>query len=86
VNSKVDSSMPEEATDRARQGIESQYLTTREVAARLRWSVRTIRAKVRAGLLRRGVHYFQPAGSQYRWKWSAVVAWMENDGTSVETR
>jgi len=30
-----------------------------------------------AGVFRRGVHYFSPAGLGPRFKWSAVVAWLE---------
>jgi excisionase family DNA binding protein len=70
----------------AQHEIEPEFLTTAEVAARLRWSVRTIRAKIAAGVLRRDEHYFQPTGCQYRWKWSAVVAWVEGGRNIVAGR
>jgi excisionase family DNA binding protein len=71
------------ADETVRHGIEPEYLTTREVAERLRWSVRTVRSKIGAGILRKGEHFFEPEGSQRRWKWSAVSRWLEggrNDG------
>jgi hypothetical protein len=53
------------------------YLTTAEVMKRLKWSARTMRAKIADGVFREGQHFFQPAGCQRRWKWSAVAAWLE---------
>jgi len=54
-----------------------EYITTAEVARRLKWSARTMRAKIAGGVFREGQHFFQPAGCQPRWKWEAVVAWLE---------
>ena len=58
--------------------IEPEYISTAEVARRLRWSVRTIRAKIQAGVLRRGEHFFRPAGCRAFWKWSKVAEWVES--------
>jgi excisionase family DNA binding protein len=63
--------------------VEPQYLRTAEVAARLRWSKRTVREKVRAGVFRLNEHFFQPPGCQMRWKWSAVAAWLEGERTGM---
>jgi len=57
--------------------IEPEYVTTAEVAARLRLSPRSIRERIRTGIFQRGKHFFEPSGSARRWKWSAIVAWME---------
>jgi hypothetical protein len=54
-----------------------EFLTTAQVAARLQWSVRTLRAKVAAGVFVESMHFFQRPGCRPRWKWSAVVAWLE---------
>ena len=54
-----------------------EYLKISEVAERLKLSPRTIANKMAAGVFRRGVHYFSPAGLGPRFKWSAVVAWLE---------
>jgi hypothetical protein len=54
-----------------------EYLTIAEVAARLRVRPKTIKNKMAAGIFRRGIHYFSPGGIGPRFKWSAVVAWLE---------
>jgi hypothetical protein len=54
-----------------------EYLTIAEVAARLKIKPKTIKNKMAAGIFRRGVHYFSPAGLGPRFKWSAVVVWLE---------
>lgn len=54
-----------------------EYLKIGEVAERLKLSPRTIANKMAAGVFRRGVHYFSPPGLGPRFKWSAVVAWLE---------
>jgi excisionase family DNA binding protein len=64
-------------------GVEAEYLTTSEVASRLRWSKRTVRAKIRAGVFRRGEHFFQPPGCQCRWKWSVISKWLEGERSSA---
>jgi len=73
-------SMPSYQQAVHRHEVEPQYLSTAEVAARLRWSTRTLREKVRTGVFRRGVHFFEPAHTQRRWRWSSVAAWMEEAG------
>ena len=54
-----------------------EYLKISEVAARLKVSPKTVKNKMAAGIFRKGVHYFSPAGLGPRFKWSAVVAWLE---------
>ncbi len=54
-----------------------EYLTISEVAARLKIKPKTIKNKMASGIFRRGVHYFSPAGLGPRFKWSAVVQWLE---------
>lgn len=58
------------------------YLTDQEVADRLRVSAKTLRHKVGAGIFRAGEHFFRPPGMRRRWKWAAVVAWLE--GTAAQ--
>lgn len=57
--------------------MEQEYLTVAEVAQRLKWSPKTVKNKMAAGTFQRGVHYFSPPGIRPRFKWSAVVAWLE---------
>lgn len=54
-----------------------EYLTITEVALRLKIKPKTIQNKMTAGIFRRGVHYFSPQGLGPRFKWSEVVAWLE---------
>ena len=57
-----------------------QYLTIAEVAELLKLSPKTIKNKMGSGSFRQGVHYFRPPGMQVRFKWSAVVQWIEVRG------
>jgi len=57
--------------------IAEEYLTVKEVAARLKLKPKTIQNKMAAGIFKEGVHYFRPEGSRAWFKWSAVVAWIE---------
>ncbi len=54
-----------------------EYLTIAEVADRLKLKPKTVKNKMAAGAFRMGVHYFRPPAMQARFKWSAVVTWLE---------
>ncbi len=54
-----------------------EYLTIGKLADRLSLKSKTIKNKMSSGIFRRGVHYFSPKGIGPRFKWSAVVAWLE---------
>lgn len=54
-----------------------EYLKITEIADRLKLTPKTIKNKMAVGAFRLGVHYFRPPGMEARFKWSAVVAWME---------
>jgi hypothetical protein len=54
-----------------------EYLTIEELSARLKIKPKTIKNKMAAGTFRKGVHYFSPSGLRPRFKWSAIVAWLE---------
>ena len=54
-----------------------EYLTIEKLAVRLSLKSKTIKNKMASGIFRRGVHYFSPKGIGPRFKWSAVVAWLE---------
>jgi hypothetical protein len=54
-----------------------EYLTIEELSARLKIKPRTIKNKMAAGTFQKGVHYFSPNGLRPRFKWSAIVAWLE---------
>ena len=54
-----------------------EYLTIAELSSRLKLNPKTIKNKMANGTFRRGVHYFSPRGLRPRFKWSAVIAWLE---------
>jgi hypothetical protein len=54
-----------------------EYLTIQELSGRLKLKPKTVKNKMASGIFRKGVHYFSPAGLGPRFKWSAVVAWLE---------
>jgi hypothetical protein len=61
--------------------VTEQYLTTSEAAEFLRYSQKTLRNKIAAGMFREGVHFVQKPGCQKRWKRAALVAWLEGSDT-----
>ena len=63
--------------------VTEEYLTIKEVAARLKLAPKTVRNKIAAGIFREGVHYVRPQGSRPRFIWSAVVIWMEQGRVSA---
>jgi hypothetical protein len=54
-----------------------EYLTIEDLSARLKLEPKTIRNKMASGVFRKGIHYFSPQGLRPRFKWSAIVAWLE---------
>jgi len=54
-----------------------EYLTISELGARLRLSPKTVKNKMVNGTFIKGIHYFSPNGMGPRFKWSAIVAWLE---------
>ena len=54
-----------------------EYLTIAELSSRLKVKPKTIKNKMAIGTFIKGVHYFSPKGLGPRFKWSAVVAWLE---------
>ena len=58
-----------------------EYLTISEVAARLKVTPKTVRNKMASGVFCKGVHYVRPKGLGTRFKWGAVVAWLEQEET-----
>jgi Helix-turn-helix domain len=55
----------------------NEYLTIPEVAQRLKLSPKTVRNKMASGVFKQGEHYFRRKGIGTRFKWGAVVAWLE---------
>jgi hypothetical protein len=58
-----------------------EYLTINEVAQRLKLTPKTVRNKMASGVFKQGEHYFRREGIGTRFKWGAVVAWLEQKQT-----
>jgi len=54
-----------------------EYLTVAELAARLKLKPKTVRNRMHDGTWQRGVHWFSRRGIYPRFRWSAVVRWLE---------
>jgi len=54
-----------------------EYITIEKLATRLSLQPKTVQNKMASGVFKRGVHYFSPKGLGPRFKWSAIVAWLE---------
>src|SRR5262245_51372250 len=67
------------------QRLTKEYLTIDELAERLSVEKKTIKNKMAAGIFQKGVHYFSPNGLTPRFKWSAIVQWLEERETAVKT-
>ena len=57
--------------------VNKEYLTIEELGRRLSWEERTIRNKMESGIFKKGIHYVSPKGIRPRFKWSAIVSWLE---------
>lgn len=56
-----------------------EYLTTREVAERLRLRPKRVLALVAAGTFREGQHYLRPPGIRIRFVWPSIEAWLRGE-------
>ena len=54
-----------------------EYLTIGKLGKWLDLKPKTIRNKMANGTFIKGIHYFSPDGMGPRFKWSAVVTWLE---------
>jgi hypothetical protein len=57
-----------------------EYLTISQLADRLSVKPKTISNKMANGTFRKGEHFYSPHGIAPRFKWSAVVEWLEKSG------
>ena len=56
-----------------------EYLTIKEVSVLLKVTPKTVQNKMTNGTFIKGIHYFSPKGIGPRFKWSAVVCWLEGN-------
>jgi hypothetical protein len=60
-----------------------EYLTISELSTRLKIKPKTVKNKMASGMFQKGTHFFSPPGLGPRFKWSAVVAWLEQSQEPV---
>lgn len=58
--------------------MQDEYLTVAELAARLKLAPKTVRNRMHDGTWQKGVHWFSPSGIGPRFRWPAVVRWLES--------
>jgi len=67
----------------------SEYLTTEELADRIKYNPRTIRTQLKDSVLLEGLHYFRPfGGRKILYIWEAIERDMRsslNDSVSMPT-
>ena len=63
-----------------------EYITIEELADRLSLKPKTIRNKMASGIFNKGTHYVSPRGLGPRFKWSAIVKYMESGNDITDTR
>lgn len=62
-----------------------EYLTTEELAARIKYDCRTIRERLKDSVLLEGTHYFRPfGGRKILYLWAAIEADMQIPRTSSQ--
>ncbi|MEH6541930.1 hypothetical protein [Halopseudomonas sp.] len=62
----------------------TQYLTTDELAARIKYDARTIRDRLKDSVLLEGVHYIRPfGGRKILYIWEAIERDMGGTATSA---
>lgn len=62
-----------------------EYLTVPEVAIRFKLSRKTVRNRMYDGTWPKGAIWFSPRGLGPRFKWSALVRWLEGEDTAPPT-
>lgn len=65
--------------------MERTFLTTDELAARIKYDARTIRERLKDSVLIEGTHYFRPfGGRKLLYLWEAIERDIVASGASVE--
>lgn len=67
--------------------METDYLTTEELSARIKYDVRTIRERLKDSVLIEGVHYFRPfGGRKILFIWEAIERDMVSASRQIPAR
>jgi predicted DNA-binding transcriptional regulator AlpA len=57
---------------------DEQYLTVKELSAKIKYSQQTIYNMIHEGRFIRGEHYIKPSRKKVLFLWSAICMWMES--------
>lgn len=64
--------------------MEEEFLTTEELAIRIKYDARTIRERLKDSVLIEGVHYFRPfGGRKILYIWQSIQRDMKQQGSSL---
>jgi hypothetical protein len=61
--------------------VTDEYLRVADLAVRLKLAPKTVRNRMHDGTWRRGEHWFSRRGIAPRFRWSAIVRWLETEDT-----
>ncbi len=76
-------STSEERNRQAKVNMNNTYLTTQELAERIKYDARTIRERLKDSVLLEGTHYLKPfGGRKILYIWEAIEADMTNAQTT----
>ena len=64
--------------------IEEQYLTVKELSAKIKYSHQAIYNMIHNGVFVRGEHYIKPSRKKVLFLWSAICRWMEGPDNTIE--
>lgn len=65
-------------------GSAGEFIATRELCRRLGVSKKLVRRRIENGTWKRGREFFRPPASQFVWRWSRIVEWIETEGRSSD--
>lgn len=60
-------------------GVMEEYLTAKELAARIKMAPGTVRNLVWQKVLTEGIHYLKPTPRKVLFIWSAIEAWLHGN-------
>jgi len=58
---------------------DEQYLTVKELSAKIKYSQQTIYNMIHEGRFIRGEHYIKPSRKKVLFLWSAIYTWLESN-------
>ena len=60
-----------------------EYLTIRQLSARIKYSPQSIRNMMSRGVFQLGIHYVKPR-RRVLFQWSTIVAWLHRESATLD--